>query len=139
MGKVGHREDNPNWKGGRSIASNGYILLRVGVSHPLADVRGYAYEHRVVAEKKLGRRLEKGEEVHHRDGNKQNNDPENIDVLRRAEHAKIHRKRFDLRDPGEANDLISCGCGCGIHFPKYDKDGRPRRFLPSHNMKIRGY
>lgn len=43
------------WKGGRSIASNGYVLVRVGKKHHLADVRGYAYEHRIVAEQKLGR------------------------------------------------------------------------------------
>src|SRR4051812_41815968 len=49
-----NREDNPNWRGGRSIASNGYIIVRVGVGHHLADVRGYAYEHRLVAEQKLG-------------------------------------------------------------------------------------
>lgn len=61
---------NSNWRGGRSLASNGYILLRVGVGHLLADVRGYAYEHRVVAEAKLGRRLRKGEHVHHVDGDK---------------------------------------------------------------------
>lgn len=48
---------NANWRGGRSIASNGYVLIRVGTGHHLADVRGYAYEHRVVAENSLGRRL----------------------------------------------------------------------------------
>lgn len=40
--------DNPNWRGGRSVASNGYMLVRAGVGHHLADVRGYAYEHRLV-------------------------------------------------------------------------------------------
>lgn len=34
---------NPNWKGGRTIASNGYVLIKVGKEHHLADVRGYAY------------------------------------------------------------------------------------------------
>lgn len=51
--------DNPMWKGGRSVASNGYVLIRVGVEHHLADVRGYAYEHRVVAEQKIKRALKK--------------------------------------------------------------------------------
>lgn len=61
---------NSQWKGGRVIASNGYVLIRVGTDHHLADVRGYAYEHRLVAEKKMGRRLRKGEQVHHLDENK---------------------------------------------------------------------
>lgn len=40
---------------GRSIASNGYVLIWVGRDHPLADVRGYAYEHRLVASQTIGR------------------------------------------------------------------------------------
>jgi hypothetical protein len=44
---------NGFWKGGKSIASNGYMLIRVGVNHHLSDVRGYAYEHRLVAEQKI--------------------------------------------------------------------------------------
>src|SRR5205809_93254 len=35
----------------------GYILLFVGKDHHLADVRGYAYEHRIVAEQAIGRQL----------------------------------------------------------------------------------
>lgn len=54
MAKWNTGEKNGLWKGGRSVASNGYVLIRVGVDHPLADVRGYAYEHRVVAEQKKG-------------------------------------------------------------------------------------
>jgi len=49
------------------------------------------HEHRRVAEETLGRPLKKGEVVHHIDGNKQNNSPENLLVLpSQAEHARIH-------------------------------------------------
>ena len=54
---------HPNWKGGRVIDPRGYILVRVGKDHPLADVRGYAYEHRLFAEKYIGRKLKRGEDV----------------------------------------------------------------------------
>jgi hypothetical protein len=43
MGAVYPGPRNPNWRGGRSLASNGYVLIRVGVGPHLADVRGYAY------------------------------------------------------------------------------------------------
>ena len=49
------------------------------------------HTHRIVAEKKLGRALASSEVVHHVDGNKLNNDPENIEVLPgQADHVRIH-------------------------------------------------
>jgi hypothetical protein len=79
MGKVYPGARNPNWKGGRLVASNGYVLVRVGVGHHLADVRR----------------------------------------------------------PGEPNRRIVCGCGCGAELTQYDRCGRPRRFVPGHNMRAR--
>lgn len=52
------------------------------------------HEHRVVAEKKIGRPLELGEVVHHIDGDKWNNSPENLAVLpSQAEHARLHAEK----------------------------------------------
>ena len=49
------------------------------------------HEHRAVAEQILGRKLLPGEVVHHIDGNKKNNAPENIQVFpSQAEHARWH-------------------------------------------------
>lgn len=134
-------EKNGIWKGGRSVASNGYVLIRVGTEHHLADVRGYAYEHRLVAEDKIGRRLLPSEQVHHIDGDKQNNDPANLEVVESiAVHRVRHRSREKgLRLPDEANPTIVCACGCGLVFPKFDKSNRPRRFISGHNgRKVSG-
>lgn len=126
--------DNPNWRGGRSVASNGYVLIRVGTNHHLADVRGYAYEHRLVAEEKLGRRLRRGEQVHHSDHNPQNNDPDNLEVMTIAWHRFRHRRRdFGRRAPGQANPRVVCACGCGVRFTRFDRWGRPRKFVSGHN------
>lgn len=46
--------------------------------------------HRVEAEKKIGRALLPGEIVHHVDGDKFNNDPDNLEVMTQSEHARIH-------------------------------------------------
>ena len=126
---------NGNWKGGRVIASNGYILLRVGSDHHLADVRGYAYEHRVIAEKSLGRRLIPGEQVHHLDNIKGNNAPSNLCVTgSMAEHRALHRiHERGLRMPGEQNPTVACWCGCGKEIKYYDRSGRPRRYVSGHN------
>lgn len=48
------------------------------------------HQHRIVAEKKIGRPLKKGEIVHHIDENKHNNEPENLEVMTQSEHIKLH-------------------------------------------------
>ena len=48
------------------------------------------HEHRVVAERKLGRALLPGEIVHHIDHNIRNNDPANLEVMTQSEHCRLH-------------------------------------------------
>lgn len=127
---------NPNWKGGRTVASNGYVLLKRH-GHPMADSRGYVYEHRLVAEQMLGRPLRPAEVVHHLNHIKTDNRPENLQVLpSRAHHHVEHRSRSDLRRPSEPNELTACACGCGSKFYRYDKYGRPRTYISGHNLGL---
>ncbi len=128
---------HPQWKDGRTISSHGYVRLKM-LGHHLADCAGYVYEHRLVAEQMLGRPLLPTEQVHHRNGDTKDNRPENLEVTNDLlQHKVRHRKRSDLRVPGEMNPEIICGCGCGATLPRYDADGRPRRFLPGHNWRGR--
>ncbi|MEN7982280.1 MAG: HNH endonuclease [Nanoarchaeota archaeon] len=46
--------------------------------------------HKRVAEKKMGGRVRKGYEVHHKDGNKNNNRSSNLTVIKKKTHRKIH-------------------------------------------------
>lgn len=58
------------------------------------------HEHITVMEKKLGRKLVKGEIVHHIDHNKRNNDPGNLELKpSQAEHAKEHMIDYWRRGP----------------------------------------
>ncbi len=52
--------------------------------------RNGRHEHRVVAERMLGRTLRKGEVVHHIDGDKRNNDPSNLAVMTQGQHMREH-------------------------------------------------
>lgn len=58
---------------------NGYRHL-YRPDHPQAWTNGYVAEHRMVMADILGRPLLADENVHHRDGNKLNNDPKNLEL-----------------------------------------------------------
>ncbi len=49
--------------------------------------------HKRVAEKKVGGKIYPGYEVHHKDGNKNNNRPSNLAVLKKSSHKNIHAKK----------------------------------------------
>jgi len=72
---------------------NGYRVI-YQPDHPAAmqsdNWKGFVYEHIVVAEEFLQRRLKNEEVCHHLDGNHSNNRKENIIVLLRSQHAKLH-------------------------------------------------
>lgn len=64
--------------------------LNTGEGKTYTKVFG-VHEHRVVAERILGRPLRGSEIVHHRNGDKRNNTPENLVVFQsQSEHAKHH-------------------------------------------------
>ena len=48
------------------------------------------HEYRVMAERMLGRALLPGEIVHHKDGNKKNNSPDNLEVMTQGRHMQEH-------------------------------------------------
>ena len=94
---------NGRWNAGRLITSHGYVAVRVPKDHHLAwgPTHGhhrYAYEHDLVAEQKIGRALADDEVVHHIDGDRQNNDPINLGVETRSEHAREHGAAPGARD-----------------------------------------
>lgn len=58
--------------------------------HPNADAQGYVKEHTLVMSEHLGRPLTPEEIVHHKDGNKQNNSLDNLQVMTKSEHTRLH-------------------------------------------------
>jgi hypothetical protein len=63
----------------------GYVLVYVPEHYKSFD-GGYYYEHRLVAERQLGRVLRRWESVHHISENKTDNSPNNLFICTRKEH-----------------------------------------------------
>lgn len=78
---------NPAWVGGRYI-NRGYVCV-YEPNHPYAVMGKYVTEHRLVMEEYLGRYLEPEEVVHHKNGNKEDNRIENLELFNsNSEHIK---------------------------------------------------
>ncbi len=79
-------EGNPRWKPiGSKRMSHGYILIKIAEHQ-------WVKEEWLVAEKMIGRKLYRDEIVHHINGNKNDNRPENLKVMTAGEHKKLHLK-----------------------------------------------
>ena len=71
-------EKSPNWKGGTQILG-GYRYIHQGGSR-------YKAEHRIVMEKHISRELGADEIIHHKNGSKQDNRVENLEIVLRSTH-----------------------------------------------------
>lgn len=84
------------------INGGGYKMIR-REDHPLKQKNGFVFEHRLVAEEHLlteensveinGKRyLSKEYVVHHKNFNKQDNRPENLQVMKHLDHLQMHNQ-----------------------------------------------
>lgn len=104
-------ENHPGWKGGRMIDSSGYVRVLMDKDDPLSSMRmhdGYVLEHRLVMARKFCRPLRRSETVHHIDGNRTNNHPDNLQ-LRQGKHGK-HGKHAVMV-------CLDCGSHNIVHAP----------------------
>lgn len=90
-GTLYYGKDHCNYKNGFYINQNGYKVIQ--------SVKGTAsakkYEHRMVMEDFLGRKLSASEIVHHINGDKLDNRLENLELTTRSEHIGTHRKELE--------------------------------------------
>lgn len=79
-------EKNYNWKGGKYITKQGYVMICIGNNK-------YIPEHRLVMEKHLGRKLKSWEIPHHVDESfegRSSNDINNLKLMTDWEHRSHH-------------------------------------------------
>ena len=92
------------------MGTNGYIMV-YAPGHPSAN-NGYIPEHILVAEIEISGRIPIGAIVHHKDENKQNNQPDNLFICScREEHNQIHAKLKAFHSCGNENYKPCIFCG----------------------------
>ena len=96
------------------VVSNGYRFLSIR-GHPNADKDGYIAEHRYVMSQILGRPLKSNEDVHHKNKNRSDNRPENLQLYTDSSHMVEHRKEYQ-------ESIIGRTCGlCGTDKTQISK------------------
>jgi len=78
--------ERPTFKAGISISTDGYIQIRV-VGKPKNIIK----LHRYLMEIKIGRPLKSSEIVHHINEDRFDNKIENLQIVTRSQHNKIHK------------------------------------------------
>lgn len=109
VGKHGNHAKGSNhyrWNSGQILSQEGYPKIKIGITHPLADPNGYAYEH-ILVWISAGNSLEKGEILHHINGDRLDNRLQNLEKMTRAQHNVVHHGTTKL--PG--SDAIAHNAG----------------------------
>lgn len=113
------------WKGG---LDQGYRKVFAGKGHPMANGAGYVLEHRLVMAQHLGRMLTSDEVIHHKNGIRDDNRLENLELTDHSSHARSHSLG---RDKG------SRGSPSAETRAKISEALRGRRHSPERVTKIR--
>jgi hypothetical protein len=89
----GKLENSPRWKGGRRIDPTGYIKVVLPENDPYYGMcthkrsgSGDVSEHRLVMARSLGRILTEKEHIHHKNGIKDDNRLENLELISPSNH-----------------------------------------------------
>lgn len=107
----------------KKIIKKGDYLYALVPEHPNCTQNGYVLMHRIVMENHLKRVLNENEVVHHKDGNKHNNDITNLEVFERDLHSKHHSMQ-----KGRLMVKLKCPW-CGKIFTIF----KNKSFLNKHN------
>jgi len=86
--KTGRGKNNQNWQGGRHKDNWGYFIV-YRPDHPKARMNGFILEHRLIWEEYHGRSIPDGWVVHHINGIKDDNSPENLLAVPMKNHSPV--------------------------------------------------
>jgi len=132
-------EKNASFKGRRTMKKNNhqYDIFEYCPDHPYANKSGRVKLHRLIVERNLEAFsseyfevingepcLKKQYYVHHKDGNHDNNSLDNLEIVTRSEHRRIHNlEQPQAKDPVTGRFKRSSN-GIRIRFTAVDKDAK---------------
>lgn len=102
-----HHHHGRTYGDDRYINDAGYVMVLRPDCQP-GQPKRYILEHRLVMEQILGRRLRSDEHLHHKDRNRQNNDPSNLQILTQSEHARLHASTRGGRWARDYDACVRC-------------------------------
>jgi hypothetical protein len=94
-------DPRPNYGSKRRVRTDGYVDI-YDPEHPLARHDGYVFEHRQRAWDR-GLLLDARQQIHHRNGDRQDNRIENLAVVDVSEHTSIHIRLDGLKGTAAEN------------------------------------
>lgn len=101
------KSDHPCWKGGQIVDRDGYIQTW-SPEHPWPR-KGYLREHIRVMEISIGRKILPTETVHHINHDRQDNRLENLSLMTRKDHSKLHRELDAHKFKRDQIGRFACG------------------------------
>ena len=118
--------DGPLFKVLSICKGGGYRYARTEPPHPQVNANGLYPLHRVLAANMIGRPIASNEVVHHRDEDPSNNAPANLQVMTRAEHARLHAPTVAV---------VECTCPvCSTGFSLKPHKYRRRLKMSKHGV-----
>lgn len=115
------------WSEERMLSEHGYVKVRAGKDHPLADANGYCYEHLLVWIAAGREKPSASQVLHHRNEIKTDNRLSNLELLDRVAHAIEHHGKRMLTDEqvrevrtrfAAGEDGTALACELGVPFQR---------------------
>jgi hypothetical protein len=87
----------PSVLGGSTWKTREGYIREFAPRHPNSTSDGSAFQHRIAMAVHLGRKIERDEVVHHKNGNRMDNRIENLELMKRLKHVRHHADELLLK------------------------------------------
>lgn len=130
VAKKGKYKCNTKYGGHKKKRADGYASVYTP-NHPFASKDGYVMEHILMMEEHIGRLIGRDEVVHHKNGVRDDNRIENLELMTFKEHAKYHLQERIRQGTQNYKTRKVRNKTTGETFPSIAKAGEKYNVSPS--------